>query len=105
MMRAGLLKHAIVIERAVSTLNEAGTPIDTWSPLATVRAQLAESSTSETTGKAGSTFETTALFKIRFRDDITAADRIAFQGDTYTIAEIKDFGRRGGLELRATRDA
>ncbi len=39
-------------------------------------------------------------FELRWRDDITAKDRLAFDGRTYEIvAPPREIGRRVGLEL------
>lgn len=43
--------------------------------------------------------EETLLFRIRYRTDIDAKDRIGYQGKQYGIVNIAEIGRREGLEL------
>lgn len=43
-----------------------------------------------------------ALFFIRYRDDIGAKDRIRCEGLDYDVVSIKEIGRRDGLEIAGT---
>ena len=99
-MRSGQLVHVIEIQRATATVNNAGTPTQTWAQIATLRAEVVERSTEEFLRAAGDTDETTVVFRTRYLDGITSNDRVSFDGGTYDLEEITRIGRRKGLELR-----
>lgn len=40
------------------------------------------------------------IFRIRWLDGITNADRIVYGGVNHNLKEVKEIGRRKGLELR-----
>ena len=44
-MRAGNLDRVIIIQRATTVIGLAGTPVETWAAIATLRAQLIETTT------------------------------------------------------------
>lgn len=48
----------------------------------------------------GATTETLVIFRTRYLDGVTTADRVLFDGRTFNLREVVDAGRRGGLELR-----
>lgn len=100
MMRAGKLDKIITLQRFTSTVDEDGTPIETWADLATVRAQLVQSTTEEFMRGWGASSEAAIVFRIRHMGDITPADRVTYQGRAYDLKEIKELGRREGLDLR-----
>jgi SPP1 family predicted phage head-tail adaptor len=102
-MRAGNLDREITIECAVTTISDAGTPQETWGALVSLRAQLLQTSTDEYIRDAGATTERTAIFRTRYVAGVSVADRIVFDGVQYDIKQIKELGRRKGLELRAER--
>lgn len=99
-MRAGKLDRTIVIQRATTIVDDYGTPTEGWATIATVRAQLIQASTAEFLAAYGNGSETATVFRIRHRDGLAVADRISHQGAIYDLKEIKELGRRDGLELR-----
>lgn len=99
-MRAGLLTKAIGIERVTTSIDDAGTPQETWATFAKVRAQLVQVSTEEFMRSFGASSEAATVFRIRFLDGITLADRVKYEGRVYDLKEIKELGRREALELR-----
>ncbi|MET0171086.1 MAG: phage head closure protein [Agrobacterium vaccinii] len=99
-MRAGKLDKTITIERHVVTVDDYGTQTEGWTEIATVRAQLVQSTTEEFMRSFGSTGETAVIFRIRHRDGFKVEDRVTEQGQAYDVKEIKELGRREGLELR-----
>jgi SPP1 family predicted phage head-tail adaptor len=102
-MRAGKLTHSITIERLVEGLDDYGVPRPTWTPIATVRAEILTASTSEFLTGAGEGAASAIVFRIRYMEGVTPADRITLDGKgAYDIKEIKQIGRRRGLEIRAT---
>lgn len=99
-MRAGKLDRTITIERVGTTVDDYGTPGEGWTEIATVRAQRVQSSTEEFIRSFGASEETAVVFRIRHLDGLAPADRVTEQGQVFNIKEIKELGRRDGLELR-----
>ncbi len=102
-MRAGKLDRVITVQRATVTVNDAGTPQETWATLATLRAELLESVMDETVHGAGENTERAISFRTRFFPGVTVADRISFEGQPFNLKHVKEIGRRRGLELKAER--
>jgi SPP1 family predicted phage head-tail adaptor len=102
-VRAGGLDKVITIERSSTTLDANRATVEIWSPIATVRAGIVKASTEEFMRDRGASSETTITFRLRYRDDLTLADRIAYDSDTYDIKDIRELGRRRGLDIRAER--
>lgn len=102
-MRAGSLDRVITVQRQADTVNDYGQVVSSWGSIATLRAQLVQSSTAEFMKGFGAGTETAVVFRCRFLAGVTAADRVAYDGRIFNIVEIKELGRREGLELRCTR--
>jgi len=103
-MRAGKLDRTIVVQRATVVGDDGyGNQILGWAPLATLRAQLVQSSTEEFIRDSGAAGEEAVVFRTRFLDGVSIADRVAYGGHTHNIVELKEIGRRRGLELRTVR--
>jgi len=99
-MRAGKLDKTITIERAATTVDDYGTPAEGWTTVATVRAQLIQSTTEEFMSAGGANSETATIFRIRHMDGLTLADRVTYNARAFDLKEIKELGRREGLDLR-----
>ncbi|WP_353641964.1 phage head closure protein [Mesorhizobium sp. WSM2239] len=99
-MRAGKLDRIITIERATTTVDDYGTPAEGWAILATIRAQLIQGTAEEFIRSFGTATESAVIFRIRYLDGITLADRVTHAGRTFDLKEVKELGRREGLELR-----
>lgn len=99
-MRAGKLDKSITIERFATTVDDFGTETEAWTPVATVRAQLIQASTEEAIRAFGTNSESVSVFRIRHHDGIVLADRVVYAGQAYDLKEVKELGRREGLELR-----
>lgn len=99
-MRAGKLDREITIQRFTSTVDDYGTPAQTWTDIATVRAQIVQQSTEEFIRGFGASDETAIIFRTRWLDGVTNADRISFDGVLHNLKEVMEIGRRKGLELR-----
>lgn len=99
-MRSGKLDQSITIQAFTTADDELGNQIQTWADVATVRAQLLQASTEEFQRGWGTTYEPTYVFRIRWRDGLTLDNRIIHDGVIRPIEEIKEIGRRRGLELR-----
>ncbi|PZU23797.1 MAG: head-tail adaptor protein [Shinella sp.] len=105
-MRAGKLDRTIRIDAYSSgTPDDYGTVTAGWTALATLRAQIVQASTEEFIRAYGASDEEVIIFRTRFLDGVTNADRIHYDGGDFNIKEVKEIGRRKGLELRAVRSA
>lgn len=99
-MRSGRLDQTITLQSFTSVDDEYGNQTQTWSDVATVRAQLLQASTEEFQRNWGTTYEPTFVFRIRWRSGLTLGNRIIHDGVIRPIEEIKEIGRRKGLEIR-----
>lgn len=99
-MRAGSLDRSVTIERLREADRPSGGVSQYWSRLAELRAQVLQASTEEAIRAYGASTEVVTVFRTRFLDGITPADRVVFDGRSHDIVEIKQLGRRRGLELR-----
>ncbi len=90
----------IIVQRVSTGIDDWGTPIEAWSDLVTLRAQVIQSSTEEFIRGAGASDETVVVFRTWYYDGITLADRILYDGEIHNIKETKEIGRRSGLEIR-----
>lgn len=104
-MKSGKLTETIRIERASASINEAGTPTETWGRLAVLRAERVDQTTEEFIRGFGASDEELVVFRFRFFDGITSADRLIWRGLAFNIKQITPIGRRKGIELRCTRMA
>jgi SPP1 family predicted phage head-tail adaptor len=101
-IRAGKLDRRIVIQGKVIVISDSGEEQVTWSQLANVWAEKVESTGAERyaaqqlIGRAMSTF--------RFRwnqatSQVTAGHQILYNGRAYDILDVREIGRREGLEV------
>ncbi len=103
-MRAGKLDRIITLERYVRIGNDgAGNIIRDWSALATLRAQIIQATTEEFMRGWGASSETAIIFRTRYIDGLKLSDRVTYDGQQHNIKEIKEIGRRRGLEIRTAR--
>lgn len=105
-MRAGALDRVIVIERRDGvSYDELGNPVpgQTWRTLASMRAQIIQATTEEFMRGWGASSETAIIFRTRYLDDVRLSDRVTYDGKQHDIKEVKELGRRRGLEIRTAR--
>ncbi|MEW9838092.1 phage head closure protein [Mesorhizobium marinum] len=102
-MRAGKLDRTITIQRAAETVAASGAVSSAWSDLATVRAAIVQSSAVEFIRAYGEAEETGTVFRIRYVAGLTLNDRVVLDGQAFNLVEMKEIGRRRGLELRCER--
>lgn len=102
-MRAGRLDRSVTLQRSTNSVDAAGTPVFTWTDIATVRAEIVQASTEEFIRAQGASDETITIFRIRYLDGITNADRVLYGAALHNIKEVKEIGRRKGLELRCLK--
>ncbi|MCF6370974.1 phage head closure protein [Rhizobium halophilum] len=100
-MRAGKLDRTIIIERQTETVKPSGAVVIAWTEVATMRGEIVQQSATEFLTGYGEAENGTVIFRIRYLPGITTNDRVNFGGVIYDLKEIKELGRRRGLELRA----
>lgn len=99
-MRAGNLDRTITLQRFTAAPDDFGTPVETWSDVAMLRAEIVEAGTAEFFRNDAPRDDTTIVFRTRFLAGVTNADRIEYEGRSFDVKEMKEIGRRKGLEIR-----
>ena len=103
-MRAGKLDRSIILQRFTSTLDAYNEPVLTWATLATRSASYEPLSDGERFRAGETAANASARFVIRYSTEVAtvnAKDRLTFDGDTYEIVNVKETGRREGIEITA----
>jgi head-tail adaptor len=100
-MRAGRLDEVLTIEVFDAlAVNDFGTAAPRWIPLAeNIPAERVQASAQEFI-RGGAVEEIAYVWRIRWLDGVSNANRVAYEDDVFAIKEIKKLGRRQGLELR-----
>ncbi len=98
-MRAGALDRRVTIERYTVTQDEYGEQIETWAPLAIVSAQVVQQSGREFLAAEQVQAEVRVLFRTRWIEGVQETDRVSYGDRLHNIQEVKELGRRDGLEL------
>ncbi|MAZ83130.1 MAG: head-tail adaptor protein [Hoeflea sp.] len=98
-MRAGKLDRKIILQRSTDSVNDFGTAAQTWTDLASMRAELVEIGTDEFVRAGGAEAEARQVYRIRYVSDLTVADRLTESGRAFDIVKITEHGRRRELLL------
>lgn len=101
-MRSGKLDRSITIQGFTNTVNDYGTPVSTWTDVGTLRAQIISSSTEEFLAN-GASDESVVIFRTRYLAGVSNSSRVLYEDGEYNVREVKEIGRRKGLELRCDR--
>lgn len=101
-MRAGRLDKRVTIRSRGDTRDEYGAAVPTWPTLAEVWAQRLQQTGREFLAGDKDTAERGVVWRIRWRDDIDETMRVSFEGQEYDIVEVRELGRKAGLELHTT---
>lgn len=99
---AGRRDRRITIRRKTLTRDAIGGVVETWDNLCVVWAQKMDVSGREFIAAGQVNPEITTRFRIRWRNDITKAMRVLYDGVDYDIVHIAEMGRRQFLEMIAT---
>jgi head-tail adaptor len=102
-MRAGNLDRVIYIQSPGTGLDLYGTPTRVWTRFATMRAQVLQFATDDREGSRGNTTDTMITFRMRWLDGVTLENRVSYQGQAFVIRQIKEIGRRVGLDVVCER--
>ena len=93
-MKAGELNRQIVIQSRDSGEDAAGQPVDTWTTLATVWANVKGAtgmgSIRQSANQDGVAVELNSYsFRIRYRTDVDAANRVVFNGQNFDVKQVR----------------
>jgi SPP1 family predicted phage head-tail adaptor len=101
-MRAGKLDRTITIQAWDENPepDDYGTVTPVWVDFATLRAQIIEASTEEYQRAYGEGGNTAVVFRTRWQAGVTVGHRVVYDGKGLNIRDLKEIGRRKGLELR-----
>ncbi|MCP2209453.1 phage head closure protein [Bradyrhizobium diazoefficiens] len=102
-MRAGNLDRIIEIQRRTTGLDLYGTPIETWTPFATMRAQLLKNATDDREGARGHTTNAVLAFRMYYFANLSLNDRLLYEGQQFEITGISEIGRRAGMDVSCQR--
>ena len=92
------LRHRVLTRDSTS-----GQQVESWpTAYASVWAQKVDLRGREFFAAQQGNAEITATFRIRYRTDILATDRLVYEGLSYNILPPAEIGRRDGLEIQAT---
>ena len=98
----GRMDRRIRIETPVEARDGSGSLSRTWSPLATVHANVRRARGREFLAGGAMQDGGEIVFTVRWRDGITAGCRVAYAGAYYSvIGEPVEIGRRDRLEIKA----
>lgn len=87
-MRAGDLRHQIVIQRYTETSNDFGEMVQEWATLSTQRASVNPISGKDIFSGAVLVNETTHKVFMRYVTDIKPNDRVLFDGRIFNITAV-----------------
>lgn len=90
MIRAGQLRHRLVIEEATEARDAHGQAVATWSTFATVDGSLEPLTGREIFAAAQPVGEITARARIRYLAGVTEKMRISFESRIYAITAVID---------------
>lgn len=100
------MRERITIEQRLSTKDNTGSPVSSWSLYARVFADVRPLSGAERDSFRLGKAEVTTQFRIRYRRGILPTMRIDWRGKKYSISEVIDeAARRAEMVLLATADA
>jgi SPP1 family predicted phage head-tail adaptor len=93
-VKAGELNRQIVIQSRDAGEDAAGQPVDTWTTLATVwanvRGATGMGSIRQSANQDGVAVELNSYsFRIRYRTDVDAAKRVVFGGQNFDVKQVR----------------
>lgn len=103
-LRTGSLDRRITLQRATVTTDSFNNPVQTWATLVTVWASKLDVRDSERVAAKEVGAEIGTRFQIRWSEtvrDLNPKDRLVYADRTYEIVNVKEVGRREGLEISA----
>lgn len=98
-MKAGPLDRRATIQRKSVTYDDYGQEIESWSDLRTLPAQVIQQSGREFLAADQVQAERRVLFRMRWFGGVTVLDRVIYDARVHNIQDVKELGRREGVEL------
>jgi hypothetical protein len=102
-MRSGNLDRLIEIQSSSTSVNPFGSKTTAWTTFAMMRAQLLQIATDNTEGVRGNVTDKLVTFRTRWLDGVTLENQVVYNGQTFLIKNIKELGRRVGLDIICER--
>lgn len=102
-MKIGAMRHVIRFQKPSTTVNAAGTAVDTWLPFAMLRAERLEAAIAETVSDSGAEDHETVRFRTRYISKITADMRLSFGDVHFNIKRLQPLGNNQFLEIEAVK--
>lgn len=87
-MRAGRLRHRVVLEWPTITRTASGDTVTTWTPTAEVWAEVAPDSGSERFSAATDLAELVHTVKMRWRAGVTPTHRVRYGTRTFRVESV-----------------
>jgi len=91
----GALRHVIILQRQSETADAGGGTSSIWSDIAEVRAEVIPLTGSETVQAMRVQPVQNYLIRMRYRGDVTTADRLLFGQRILNIRSVKNVNERG----------
>lgn len=104
-MRASSLNRRITIQRAQKDTSFGGSGREKWVAFHECWAEMRQLGGREFLVTTGSYTEKRRVFFIRWRADIRVSDRLVLQNEIHNIVEVREIGRRDGLEIHTVANA
>jgi SPP1 family predicted phage head-tail adaptor len=104
-MRAGSLDRRVTIQRKTVTQSSSGDPVETWDDVATVWAQVLPDRGGERFARRQLVGSAVVLFRMRYLSGVTVLDRLSYGDKLWDIVDVRETGRREGLDIDATARA
>ena len=98
-MRAGDMDRRVTIQERHIVYDSYGAPQETWADLATVWAEVRQEGGREFFSTPGVQSERKVIFRMRWMDGITVLHQVLYAGREHNIHQVRELGRRNGLEL------
>ena len=99
MLNIGNMNRRVTIERNLEIVKASGDVAHVWTPVATIWAEVLQQTAAEFLAGFGAAENSTVIFRLRYRPDISTSERVTLSGTVYAIKEVKELGQRDGLEL------
>ncbi|MCP5004525.1 MAG: phage head closure protein [Planctomycetes bacterium] len=104
-MRAGQLRHEIIIQSAATAPNSYGEGIETWSTFATVRASIIPISGKEYFSANQEQSSVSHKVSMRYLSGVNTKMRVLFGDRVYNVKSVINFQERDReLQLMVTED-
>lgn len=98
-MNPGDFNRNVTIQTITATRDAFGAEIETWGDVAVVWAKIEPLSGGESYSSDNIQSQSTHRITVYYRTDVTAKQRIVYDGFAYDILLVKEVGFKEGLEL------